>query len=382
MGDQSEEAAGWRGIESPLGLQGMYLVWPGGSETGGSHYEGGFRTNSTGGMLRLMFKDYLSVIKDSLGAVIDTLTVPFYHPSYARKTATEAYQPTIVKWVRTYRTPTVVTSEDGSVHQNTVDRPGPNLIEKATLPSDEMVEYTEFFSDGFYVKQSFYAWANQFHDDYIIRVVDLVNNGNLDDNVFTSEMTPKPLTRLYFDLYVNNLSPNNKGEGYYSYEATGTWDNWHDYRGDAPGDSLRFMYAFDGDDPDVPGDDQGDAYPSQFATPDFDVMGLYSPGEFISAMYAGYGVLHADQSATVAPERPRATICLLLSTISRRRVTWREELRWVNIYNNGTRAFKHPDYNAPVPKGLEACWMTFGPYDIPPEGSCGWYLSMPSMARA
>ncbi len=338
------------GYESPIGLQGMFLVWPGGSETASSLYEGGFRTNSTGAMFRLMFKDYLSVIKDSLGNVVDTRTIPFYHPSYAAKTPTEAYRPTTVKWVRTYRTPTVVTYEDGSVHQNTVDRPGPTLIEKATLPSDEMVEYTEFFSDGFYVKQYYYAWANRFHDDYVIRVVDFVNNGNLDDNVFTSEMTPKALTRLYLDLYVNNLSPNNKGEGFYSYEASGNWDNWHDYRGDTQGDTLRFMYACDGDDPNVPGDDQGDPYPSQFATPDYDVQGLYSPGEFISAMYAGYGVLYADQSATVRQNDPAQPFVYGYDNFSNAGA-WREELRWVNVYNSGTRAFKHPDYSAQVPKG-------------------------------
>ena len=98
------------GLESPLGLQGRYLVWPGGGETGSSLYEGGFRTNSTGARFRLMFKDYVYEVKDSLGHVITTQTLPYYHPSFALKNPTTAYQPTEVKWVRTYRTPTARTA--------------------------------------------------------------------------------------------------------------------------------------------------------------------------------------------------------------------------------------------------------------------------------
>jgi hypothetical protein len=355
------------GLESPLGLQGRYLVWPGGAETGSSLYEGGFRTNSTGARFRLMCKDYLYEVKDTNGNVIDTRTVPFYHPSYALKTPTEAYRPTEVKWVRTYRTPTVVTYEDGSIHQNTVEKPSQLLIEKPTLISDEMIEYTEFFSDGFYVKQYYYAWANPFHDDYIIRVVDIVNNGNQDDNVFTSEMTPKALHRLYFDLYVNNLSPNNKGEGYYSFQATGTWDNWHNYHGDTQADSLRFMYAYDGDDPAIPGDDMGDPYPPQFATTIYDQSSLYSAGEFVSAMYAGYGVLYADQSTTNRVNDFSQPFGYGYDNFSLS-PGWREEQRWVNVFNSGVGGFKHPDVTGGTPKGLEACWMTFGPYELPANG--------------
>jgi hypothetical protein len=356
------------GLESPLGLEGLWLIWPGGGEKGSSLFEGGFRTNSSGARLRLMFKDFKVEEKDSLGNIIRTQIIPYYHPSYAPKTKTEAYLPTQVKFMRTYRTSTTVNYEDGSVHQNLVDKQGQYLIEKPTLLSDELIEYTEFFSDGFYVKQSYYAWANQFHDDYIIRVVDIVNNGNLDDNVLTSEMTPKDLKGLYLDLYVNNLSPNNKGEGFYSFEATGTWDNWHDYYGDTQNDSLRLMYAFDGDDPNVPGDDQGDPYPSQFATTGYDPTALYSPGEFVSAMYAGYGVLFVDKSATNHQNDFSQPFSFGYDSFTAA-PGWREELRWLNVYNSGIRAFKHPDYSKTVPKNLESCWMAFGPFDLPANGN-------------
>jgi len=127
------------GMESPLGLLGIWLVWPAGGETGSSSYEGGARTNSTGARLRFMIKDYVSETKDSLGNVIRRDTIPYYHPNYAAKTPTQAYQPAQTKYVRTYRTPTTVTYEDGSVHANAVDRPGPLLIENPKLISDEMV---------------------------------------------------------------------------------------------------------------------------------------------------------------------------------------------------------------------------------------------------
>jgi len=372
------------GMESPLGLMGIWLVWPAGGENGSSSYEGGARTNSTGARLRFLIKDYVSETKDSLGNVIKRDTIPYYHPSYAAKTPTQAYQPAQTKFVRTYRTPTTVTYEDGSVHANSVDRPGPLLIEKPTQISDEMVEYTEFFSDGFYVKQSFYEWANPYHDDYIIRVVDIVNNGNLDDNIFTSEMTPKYLRNIYFDLYVNNLTPNNKGEGFYSYQATGTWDNWHDYHGDTQTDSLRFMYAFDGDDPTIPGDDKGDPYPPQFATGAYDPVQLYSAGEFISAMCAGYGVLYMDQSSTVHVNDFTQPYTYAYDDFSAA-PSWRQELRWVHTLNSGNRGFKHPNYAAQVVRGLEACWMGFGPYDLPPNGKLRFVfvhaVNGPSIAR-
>jgi hypothetical protein len=355
------------GLESAIGLQGLYMVWPGGHEKGSSLYEGGFRTNSTGARLRLLFKDYEVEEKDSNGVVINTRIVPYYHPSYALKTKTEGYRPTQVKTMRTMRSTTSVVYEDGSVHQNQVDKQGPYLIEKSSLVSDEVIDYTEYFYDGFYVKQSYYAWANPYHDDYIIRVVDIVNNGNQDDNIFTSEITPKDLKKLYFDLYVNNFSPNNKGEGYYSFQATGTWDNWHDYYGDTQGDSLRFMYAFDGDDPNVPGDDQGDAYPSQFADAVYDPFAIYQAGEFVSAMYAGYGVLYTATSATNTQNDYQQPFSFGYDSFTAA-PGWREELRWTNVYNNGVRNFKHPDYSKSVPKNLESTWMTFGPYDLPAYG--------------
>jgi hypothetical protein len=355
------------GLESAIGLQGLYMTWPGGHEKGASLYEGGFRTNSTGARLRFLFKDFEVEEKDTNGKVINTRIVPFYHPSYALKTKTEGYRPTQVKSMRTARTTTSVVYEDGTVHQNLVDKQGSYLIEKSNLLSDELIDYTEFFYDGFYVKQSYYAWANSFHDDYIIRVVDIVNNGNQDDNIFTSEITPKDLKKLYLDLYVNNLSPNNKGEGYYSFEATGTWDNWHDYYGDVQNDSVRFMYAFDGDDPNVPGDDQGDPYPSQFAGAVFDPTSLYNAGEFVSAMYAGYGVLYVNQSATIALNDYQQPFSYGYDSFTSA-PGWREELRWANVYNNGTRNFKHPDYSKSVPKNLESCWMAFGPFDLPAYG--------------
>jgi hypothetical protein len=355
------------GMESPLGMDGRWLVWPGGGETGGLSYEGGLRSNSTGARLRLLLKDYVSEVKDSLGNVIKRDTIPFYHPSYALKTPTQGYPPLQVKYDRTYRTPTTVIFEDGSIHRNLVESPSTFLRENPSLIGDEMVEYTEFFYDGFYVKQSYYQWANPYHDDYIIRVVDIVNNGNLDDNILTSEMTPKNLRNIYFDLYVNNLSPNNKGEGYYSYQATGLWDNWHDYHGDTQTDSLRFMYAFDGDDPTIPGDDKGDPYPPQFATGAYDPLQLYGAGEFISAMCVGYGVLHMDRSSTQHVNDFTQPFTYGYDDYSSA-PSWREEQRWVHTLNSGVRGFRHPDYAGQVVKGLEACWMGFGPYDLPPYG--------------
>lgn len=359
------------GLASPLGLQGLYMVWPGGEEQGSSLYEGGFRTNSTGAKFRLMFRQWEVISYDTVGNPIDTTIYDNYHPSYAVDDDRNAYQPRIDKWMRTYRAPTTVITQDGVVHQNLVEQQSRNVIVWDRLIADEMVEYTEFYN-GFFVKSKYYAWANPFHDDYVIRVVEIVNNGNTDDDEYLVDPEDQPvdLNNLYVDYYVNNLSPNNKGEGYYSWDATGTWDNWHDYYGDAEGDTLRFMYAFDGDDPDVPGDDRGDAFPPQFADDgSLNYRDLYEAGEFVSAMYAGYGVLHvASEARITAPDDPSQPYAYNYGDFTNA-AGWREALRWSHVFNGGESLYGHPDYSASVPKNLEACWMAFGPFDIPAWGT-------------
>ena len=356
------------GIEAAVGLQGQYLVWPGGGEQGASLYEGGFRTNSTGARLRLMFKDFEYEVKDSSGNVVETRIIPYYHPGYALKTPTTVYLPEKLKWMRTYRGPTTVISEDGVEHKNQVEAQSKYVIAYPKLIADEMLEYTEFFNDGFYVKSKYYAWANQFHNDYIIRVVEIVNNGNTDDDIFTQEIDPKDLKNLYLDYYVNNLTPNNKGEGYYSYDATGTWDNWHDYYGAGDAQGIRFMYAYDGDDPYIPIDDKGDPFPPQFGNElDLNRENLYNAGEFVSAMYAAYGVLHVDRSTTDRNDNIDQPFTFGYGDYTLA-ASWREELRWLNVYNSGIYGYKYPDYSKPVPIGQEACWMGLGPFDLPAYG--------------
>jgi hypothetical protein len=360
------------GLESPLGLQGLYMVWPGGQEQGNSLYEGGFRTNSTGAKFRLMFRDWETIAYDSNQVPIDTNIVENYHPSYALKEPNVAYLPRVDKWMRTYKGPTTVITQDGVVHQNLVEQQSRNVIVWDGLISDEMVEYTEFYAHGFIVKSKYYAWANPFHDDYVIRVVEILNNGNTDDDEYLVDPDDQPidLHNLYIDYFVNNLTPNNKGEGYYSWDATGTWDNWHDYYGDQPGDSLRYMFAFDGDDPSVPGDDQGDPFPPQFADDgSLNYKYLYEAGEFVSAMAAGYGVLYVSSNDRPrAPNDPSQPFTYNYGDFTNAG-GWREGHRWQNIYNAGETAFNHPDYNQAVPKSLEACWMGFGPFELSAWGS-------------
>ncbi len=356
------------GLEAAVGLQGQYLVWPGGYDQGSSPYAGGIRTNSSGALLRFVFQNFVQQIKDSAGQVVETDTLPFYEPGYAAKSLTQAYQPTSVMYVKAYQTPTTVIYEDGTSHKNTVLPQSRTLIVTPSLISDEMIQYTEYYSNGFYVLSKYYEWANQYHDDYVIRVVDIVNNGNTDDNISTSEIPPVDLPHMYFDYYVNNLTPNAKGEGEYSFPADGTWDNWHDYYGDSQNDSLRFMYAFDGDDPQVPGDDQGDPFPSQFVDDQvYNPDNLYSAGEFLSSMYAGYGMIHCDSSTAIHQDALGQPFTYGYGDYTKA-PGWDNAVRWAYIYNAGARSFEHPNYSGSVPLGLESCWMGFGPFDLAPHG--------------
>jgi hypothetical protein len=363
------------GLASPQGLYGLYMIWPGGHEQAGSLYEGGFRSNSSGAMLRPMFREWETVVYDTSLNPIDTLISENYHPSYALKEEGVAWQPRTKKSMRAYRAPTTVITQDGVVHLNLVEEQSRYLIHDKLLISDEMLEYTQFYAHGFFITSKYYAWANQYHDDYVIRVVEIVNNGNTDDDEWIEspdeELLNNDLENLYLDYYVNNLSPNVKGEGYFSWDATGTWDNWHDYYGDQPGDSLRYMFASDGDDATVPGDDRGDPFPEHFADDGtLNYRNLYEAGEFVSSMYAGYGVLYVARQtipwnhrrwAPGTMDQPYTYNYGDFSTAA----SWRLADRWDNVFNGGESHFGHPDYNEDVPKNQESVWMGLGPFDIP-----------------
>lgn len=343
----------------PSGYSEKWLRWPGGHEDT-PRVPGGMRTCSTGPQLVILIKDYVDFYDDEFAfyepsGPVDCLIFPDYE---------------VTKYVRSHITPTTVVDPAGNQQSNIVEQLGYNLQEDPDILSDEKIIEYNFFSNGMIEKSTYYAWANQYHDDYIIRVVTLYNTGNTDCDPTTIEEDAKGIDNIYVGYFSMILHPCGKGDGQASYDDTGTLDGYIDFYGNEPGDSLRIMYGFDGDDPEVPGDDRGDPFPERYNDDDsHDPKDLYSAGELISAMYAGYGLLHADTS----PDDPTDDISQPFSSGRGDWSTaagWLREDKYIYIFNNGEpKHIKPADQSIPPARNNQSAWMGMGPYSMGPDDS-------------
>jgi hypothetical protein len=347
------------GSRHPSGYREKWLRWPGGHEDT-QRVPGGMRTNSTGAYLWILIKDYRDFFDEQFAFYepsppVDCVILPDYD---------------VTKTVRSHRTPTTVIDAAGNRQANIVEDLGYNFRENENIISDEkIVEYT-FNSNGMIVKSTYYAWANPYHKDYIIRVVKIYNTGNTDCDPSDLEEDAKRIDDIYVGYYSMILHPNGKGDGQASYEDTGTLDGYIDYYGADPGDSLRVIYGFDGDDPKVPGDDRGDPFPQQRDNDDnYDPKDLYSAGELVSAMYCGYGVLYANKSSKDHSNdfsQPYSTGWGDWSTAA----GWLKEDKYIYIFANGKeKHMPHPDTNLPPVRNQQSAWMGMGPYSMEPDDS-------------
>ncbi len=178
------------------------------------------------------------------------------------------------KYVR-QRLPLVAVSN--AQEERILDNRG-SSIRRTSLDADEHIRHIWATDAGIEVTRNSYAFANRRHDGYIVQEFIFKNTGNTnaDSDI---ELDGQNLTGVYFGFWrVINPSMDTGHEA-----MGGEHDTWCHYYGNQPGDSLRgFWYAYDGDNQRKPFDDIGD--PSE------------TNGEFLATQYAGFGVLHADNS--------------------------------------------------------------------------------------
>ncbi|HYE58825.1 MAG TPA: fibronectin type III domain-containing protein [Rhodothermales bacterium] len=338
---------------------GGFLRWPGGfDDRSGS--PGGFRANTAGPRLRFLLKDYLDWNDEE---------TPFYEPSTPEGCLPPPAYRTI-KYVRTPRTPTVVVDAAGEEHASTVETVGPTIVVAPNLIADEMVQQWTFYTNGLIARSRYYAWANPAHDDYVIREVTLFNTGNANCDPTREEESAVPMDELYIGYFSAIIHPNARGDAAASFADRGYLDGYIDYVGAGAGDSVRVLFGFDGDDPDTPGNDRGDPFPERFANdPVQNPKDLYAAGELVSAMYAGYGLLHADRAPRDRrddPAQPFTTGSAEFATAA----GWRKEENFRNLFAGGQRSHvARPNPAVPPVRNRVAGWMGVGPYSLQPGDS-------------
>jgi len=164
------------------------------------------------------------------------------------------------------------------------------------LPSDQMVTSTCNTSIGLSVTQNAYAWANAQYDDFIIVEYIFTNTGNYDED----QDIENPQNQLH-DVYIGLQSMSQvSGLGSIVVDKNGGIlegnDDWVDFYGEEPSDSLRVIYSWDGDaSPNFSsGNDEGDPHPLT--------------GQPLSPQYLGRAVLYVDQAVDNHIDNPNQPI--------------------------------------------------------------------------
>jgi hypothetical protein len=206
----------------------------------------------------------------------------------------------------------------------------------ADLPSDQMIEQTFTTTMEISVNVKAYVWGEPRYDEFAIVHYELTNNSGTDytDFILTQFLLGQP------GLHVD--SRHEKG--------VRTWGN--NFYGSQAGEDLKMWYWFDCDDPATPKDDEGNPH--------------VDTGEFLSPIYWGWGLIHADTSPSdrtnnVANQpgttyRSSQTVFLVTE----------DEDFYTDWATTGTQAVyidPDSDFDYSV-DNLHIGGMTIGPYDV------------------
>ena len=202
------------------------------------------------------------------------------------------------------RQPPPVLVVDGELQpaRQEYDELDPNLISDAAF----VIKWS--FDVGLTVEQVYYAYASPPFDSYLYIDFNVVNSGNVNQNLNTVELDNQVLHDLCFTYAFLPMVSHEGAEQTPSSVIETSTDDWVEYygenyldylgsgsplhpAGDRTADSLRIFYAWDGNNGKSGWDDTGD--------PDMNT-GFFeqSPGmgRLLSHQYLGLGLLHADKS--------------------------------------------------------------------------------------
>ncbi|MFQ5648908.1 MAG: hypothetical protein ACE5IY_03115 [bacterium] len=185
------------------------------------------------------------------------------------------------------RAPPTVTVNGQTLPTLAFDEVDPNML------ADEMtfLQYKFGEGPGFLVTRRTYAFAHTAFDDFIILDYEFEMTRDIDDDP-EPEFPPQDLIDVTFGInHGFQISPAGNRSIQLNSTDTDVWGTWTTYTGPLSGRPLTFTYIWDGDSPDVSGDDTGD--PATTA-----VVGVESAvgplGRFLSEAYVGFGPLQVS----------------------------------------------------------------------------------------
>ncbi|KAA3618657.1 MAG: hypothetical protein DWQ05_06765 [Calditrichaeota bacterium] len=219
--------------------------------------------------------------------------------------------------------------------------------------ADERIETTWATNTGISVRRRSYAFANQNHNSSIILEYQFTNDGNTDSDTGTKELAGQDLKGVYLGFQFYMIPGGDRG-----HQQVDEHDDWAEYYGNQPGDSLRgLLFLYDGDSKVKTHDDIGD--PDQFT------------GEFLSPQYPGIGVLHADTGFDNSDDDRSQPSTVEIKPNARfksytRGSTENEMYAEMSSGNQsrGTVGLSQNPYDTDV--RVPTALLSFGPYDIPP----------------
>jgi len=120
--------------------------------------------------------------------------------------------------------------------------------------SDQSVTVTNEYVNGIQIQRKILGWSQQFHDNYIVVDMTFTNTSN------------KPVNGMYVfleDQTAYNIMADGNAPAVADVDKKDNSRWWH-YIGAKKTDSLRVMYVYDADDPNLPGDQMAQPLTQQF----------------------------------------------------------------------------------------------------------------------
>lgn len=162
-----------------------------------------------------------------------------------------------------------------------------------TMMADEMtiLQYKFGEGPGFLVTRKTYAFANTDFDDFIILDYEFEMTRDIDEDP-EPEFPAQDLIDVTFGInHGFQISPAGNRAIQLNSTDTDVWGSWTTYTGPLSGRPITFTYIWDGDSPDIAGDDTGD--PATTA-----VVGIEPAvgplGRFLSEAFVGFGPLQVS----------------------------------------------------------------------------------------
>lgn len=253
-------------------------------------------------------------------------------------------------------------------------------IVDADLPSDMMIELKYKTPPGFDVTKRSYSFSNQHHNDYVIQHNQYVVT-------FDSDRLPGPdigidTTQTLEDVYFviayafTNIAGTRMNQSRWYSEARGEFSTFETVPSTTVpgGGNLTIAYSFDSQHPDITTFEAGGIPFDNIGNPRYAVgimpgTSFLPTAEFTSSTYAGYTMLHVDESGQSNAHNPAQPASIL--TNANIKNVWDRNFEGYATWwdwaasNSKERANDVPGWpNDPSQRPGSMIFKAFGPYNL------------------